>query len=92
MDVKQAYHNIPVHPSDRACLGMSWEGMVYVDTVLPFGLRSAPLIFSVVVERDTTSNFARLKVQPQSQLQNTNCVSLLHFLPMKNYQKLPSSN
>ena len=25
MDVKQAYRNIPVHPSDRACLGMSWE-------------------------------------------------------------------
>ena len=50
MDVKQAYRNIPVHPSDRACLGMSWEGMVYVDTVLPFGLRSAPLIFSAVAD------------------------------------------
>lgn len=24
MDVKQAYRNIPVHPSDRACLCMSW--------------------------------------------------------------------
>ena len=50
MDVKQAYRNIPVHPSDRACLGMSWEGMVYVDTVLPFGLCSAPLIFSAVAD------------------------------------------
>ena len=50
MDVKQAYRNIPVHPSDRTCLGMSWEGMVYVDTVLPFGLRSAPLIFSAVAD------------------------------------------
>ena len=48
IDVKQAYHNIPVYPSDRACLGMSWEGMVSVDAVLPFGLRSAPLLFSAV--------------------------------------------
>ena len=45
MAVKQAYHNIPVHPSDRADLGMSWEGRVYVDSVLPFGLCSAPLLF-----------------------------------------------
>ena len=30
MDVKQAYRNIPVHPSDRAGLGMSWEGRVLV--------------------------------------------------------------
>ena len=50
MDVKQPYRNIPVHPSDRACLGMSWVGMVYIDTVLPFGLCSAPLIFSAVAD------------------------------------------
>lgn len=50
MDVKQAYRNIPVHSSDRAGLGMSWEGRVYIDSVLPFGLRSAPLLFSAVTD------------------------------------------
>lgn len=48
MDIKQAYRNVPVHPEDRPLLGMLWEGKVYVDTALPFGLRSAPLIFSAV--------------------------------------------
>ncbi len=41
MDVKQAYQNIPVHPLDRHLLGMNWAGKTYVDTTLPFGLRSA---------------------------------------------------
>ena len=39
---------MPVHPEDRLLLGMLWEGKVYVDTALPFGLRSAPLFFMVV--------------------------------------------
>lgn len=40
---------VPVHPDDRALLGMKWEGGVYIDTRLPFGLRSAPNnIFGVV--------------------------------------------
>ena len=50
MDIKQAYRNMPVHPSDRYLLGMSWDGSLYVDATLPFGLRSAPLIFSVVAD------------------------------------------
>ncbi len=48
MDVRQAYRNIPVHPEDRRLLGMRWQGDTYVDAMLPFGLRSAPLIFSAV--------------------------------------------
>ena len=50
MDIKQAYRNIPVHPNDRMYLGMQWDGSVYIDAVLPFGLRSAPLIFSAVAD------------------------------------------
>ena len=50
MDVKQAYRNIPVHPQDRHLLGMCWEGVVYIDTVLPFGLRSAQLLFTAVAD------------------------------------------
>ena len=50
IDVKQAYRNIPVHPEDRPLLGMAWKGKVYLDKVLPFGLRSAPLIFSAIAD------------------------------------------
>ena len=49
-DVKSAYRNVPVHPSDRLLLGMSWRGSVYVDKALPFGLRSAPKIFTAVAD------------------------------------------
>ena len=50
MDIKKADRNIPIHPSDRIYLGMRWNGSIYVDTVLPFGLRSAPLLFSAVAD------------------------------------------
>ena len=47
-DIQQAYRNIPVCPEDRFLLGMEWKGVVNLDTVLPFGLRSAPLLFTAV--------------------------------------------
>ena len=50
MDVKRAYRNIPVHPQDRHLLGMHWKGEIFVDMVLPFGLRSAPLLFTAVAD------------------------------------------
>ena len=45
LDIKSAFRNIPVHPLDWELLGMKWQGMYYFDTVLPFGLRSAPYLF-----------------------------------------------
>ena len=50
IDVRNAYRVIPVHPEDRMLLGMSWKGKVYVDATLPFGLRSAPKIFTAVAD------------------------------------------
>ena len=50
MDIKQAYRLIPIHPDDRYLLGMEWQGAVYVDKCLPFGLRSAPILFSAVAD------------------------------------------
>ena len=44
------YRNVPVHPDDRPLLGMIWGEKVYIDTVLPFGLRSAPQIFSLLAD------------------------------------------
>lgn len=49
-DVKHAYRQIPVHPQDRPLLGMRWQGSLFVDGALPYGLRSAPLIFSAVAD------------------------------------------
>ena len=48
LDVEHAYRNVPVHPDDQILLAMRWKGSIYIDTVVPFGLRSAPKIFSAI--------------------------------------------
>ena len=50
VDVKAAYRLIPVHPEDRPLLGIEWKGAQYVDAMLPFGLCSAPKIFTAVAD------------------------------------------
>ena len=44
LDLESVYRIISVHPQDRHLLGMQFDGKLYVDTALPFGLRSAPKI------------------------------------------------
>lgn len=48
LDLESAYRIMPVHPDDQHLLGMEWQGSWYVDTALPFGLRSAPKIFNTL--------------------------------------------
>jgi hypothetical protein len=48
--VKSAYRTVPIHPDDRWLLGMRWEESLFVDTALPFGLRSAPKIFTAIAD------------------------------------------
>ena len=52
MDLESTYRYpiIPVHPSDRHLMGMEWNGKIYVDLALPFGLRSARKIFNSVAD------------------------------------------
>ena len=50
MDVQHAFQLVPVHPDDRWLLGMKWKEQYYIDTVLPFGLRSALKIFTELVD------------------------------------------
>ena len=50
VDVKSAYCNIPVHPEDWWMMGMMWEGALYIDTCLPFGLRLAPKFFTAIAD------------------------------------------
>lgn len=50
VDIKSAYRVVPIHPEDRWLLGMVWEGALYVDSTLPFGLRSAPKLFTALAD------------------------------------------
>ena len=50
IDVKSAFRIIPVHPTDRHLLGMRWQGSLYIDKCLPFGLRSAPKLFNLIAD------------------------------------------
>ncbi len=50
LDIKSAYRLLPVHPADRHLLGVRWKGCTFVDAMLPFGLRSAPKIFTAVAD------------------------------------------
>ena len=50
LDLYNAYRLVPVHPEDQPLLGIRWQGAVYLDTPLPFGLRSEPNIFSAVAD------------------------------------------
>ena len=50
VDLKSAFRMIPVHREDWELLGIQWKQAYYVDTCLPFGLRSAPFLFNQFAE------------------------------------------
>lgn len=50
LDIKSAYRLLAVHPEDRPLLGFEWQGALFVDGMLPFGLKSAPKAFADAVE------------------------------------------
>ena len=50
IDIKSAFRQLPVHAADWHLLGMQWKGAVFIDTCLPFGLRSAPKLFNTIAD------------------------------------------
>ena len=50
LDIESAYRIVPIHPDDRPLLGVQWQGATYIDAMLPFGLRSAPKIFTAIAD------------------------------------------
>ena len=50
IDVKGAFRLIPVSPLDCHLLAMEWKGGIFIDTCLPFGLRSAPKLFNLMAD------------------------------------------
>ena len=68
IDVSSAFRIIPVHPQDRPLLGMRWKGSIYIDKQLPFGLRSAPIIFNAYADA------------LEWILKERGCSSIIHYL------------
>ena len=56
IDVKSAFRLLPVHPLDRHLLAMDWDRNLYIDTCLPFRLRSAPKLFNVLAKGNPNSS------------------------------------
>ena len=50
VDIEAAYQLVPVHPQDRQLQAVKRNDRVYVDPMLPFGLRSAPKIFNAIAD------------------------------------------
>ena len=50
IDIKHTFRLLPVHPADRHVLAMHWNNNIYIDTCLPFGLRSAPKRFNILAD------------------------------------------
>ena len=48
IDLKDAYFHVPIHPKSRKFLRVSFKGQVFQFRALPFGLSSAPWIFTMV--------------------------------------------
>ena len=48
--IQSTHRTILVHPEDWNLLGMVWDDSFFSDTTLPFKLRSAPKIFTVVAD------------------------------------------
>jgi hypothetical protein len=49
-DMKDAFRMIPIAPHNQWLMGFCWEGRFYVELVLSFGLRTAPIIFNLFAE------------------------------------------
>ena len=49
-DIKEVYRIVPIHPDDKHLLGVKWDDKLFIDLALPFGLRSAPLIFTALAD------------------------------------------
>jgi hypothetical protein len=49
-DMEAAFRNIPVAAQDQWLLGFKWDGKVFKERCLPFGLRTAPMLFNLFAE------------------------------------------
>jgi len=69
LDLTKAYRMAPVLPEDRHLLGMKWQDQLYLDSALPFGLRSAPKLSNAVADA----------LEWVMRDRGFHCVAILHF-------------
>lgn len=50
LDLKDAYFLVNIHPESRKFLRFLWSGNLYEFNVLPFGLNTAPYIFTKLIK------------------------------------------
>ena len=50
VDLKDAYLSIPIRESDRKYLKFRWQGRIFQYNALPFGLTTAPRVFTKVLK------------------------------------------
>ena len=50
IDLMDAYLHIPIHPASRKYLRFSLEGTIYQFRALPFGISTAPFVFTNLIE------------------------------------------
>ena len=50
IDIKDAYLHVPIHPQYQKYLHLASQGKVYKFTVLPFGIATAPYVFTRLVK------------------------------------------
>lgn len=50
IDLSDAYFSIPIHPDFQKYLKFYWKGVLYKFVCLPFGLKSAPFVFTKVLK------------------------------------------
>ncbi|CAG8456722.1 1976_t:CDS:1 [Acaulospora morrowiae] len=48
IDIKEAFHHIPVHPDARKYFVFDFDGRRYCYECLPFGLKTSPAVFSFI--------------------------------------------
>ena len=50
LDLKDAYFSVPIHPSCQKYLKFEWKGQAWQFKALPFGLSSAPYVFTKLMK------------------------------------------
>jgi hypothetical protein len=48
-DLTSGYYHVSLHPDSRKYVGFKWKGVYYQYNCLPFGLSTAPWVFSKVI-------------------------------------------
>lgn len=50
VDLKDAYFSVPIHTDYQKYLKFSWKNQIFKFVVLPFGLKSAPFVFTKILK------------------------------------------